>query len=58
MINTDSEFVLNITNPTRPPDKCVLENYFLYFSSKTYGVGTQKNRLIEMGKEIITILPS
>ena len=27
--------------------ECVLENYFLYFSSKTYVVGTQKNRLNE-----------
>ena len=26
---------------------CELENYFLYFSSKTYVVGTQKNHLIE-----------
>ena len=25
----------------------VLENYFLYFSTKTYVVGTQKNRLNE-----------
>ena len=32
---------------SRPPDKCVLENYFLYFSSKTYVVGTQKNHLTE-----------
>ena len=29
------------------PDKCVLENYFLYFSSKTHVVGTQKNHLNE-----------
>ena len=27
--------------------ECVTENYFLYFSSKTYVVGTQKNRLNE-----------
>ena len=27
--------------------ECVLETYFLYFSSKTYVVGTQKNRLNE-----------
>ena len=41
-----------------------IENYFLYFSSKTYVVGTQKNRLKEhpkhifklMGKKIIKIL--
>ena len=32
----------------RAPDKSVLENYFLYFSSKTYVVGSQKNRLNEM----------
>ena len=32
----------------RPPDKeCVTENYFSYFSTKTYVVGTQKNRLDE-----------
>ena len=49
-----------------------MENYFLYFSSKTYVVGTQKNHLYEMvllsmhpkdmfkfmGKKIITILRS
>ena len=42
--------------------ECVLENFFLYFSSKTYVVGTQKNRLNEMDKKmdkkIIAILPS
>ena len=27
--------------------ECVLEKYFLYYSSKTYVVGTQKNRLNE-----------
>ena len=26
---------------------CVAENYFSYFSTKTYVVGTQKNRLNE-----------
>ena len=31
----------------RPPDECVTENYFSYFSTKTYVVGTQKNRLNE-----------
>ena len=32
----------------RPPDKSAyLKKYFLYFSSKTYVVGTQKNRLNE-----------
>ena len=47
-------------------EECVWENYFLYFSFKTYGVGTQKNRdgsfehpkhmFKLMGKKIITIL--
>ena len=33
----------------RPPDKsALLKKYFLYFLSKTYVVGTQNNRLIEM----------
>ena len=32
----------------RPPEVFVLENYyFSYFSSQTYVVGTQKNRLNE-----------
>ena len=32
----------------RPPNKCVKSrNYFSYFSTKTYVVGTQKNRLNE-----------
>ena len=31
-----------------PPDECVLENHFSYFSTKTYAMGTQKNHLIEM----------
>ena len=50
-----------------PRLECVLENYFLNFSSKTYVVGTQKNRLNEvgflstqnsclMGKKIIKIM--
>ena len=50
------------------PCICVPENYFSYFSTKTYVEGTQKNRLDEtvllitqnmfklMGKKIITIL--
>ena len=50
--------------------KCVTENYFSYFSTKTYVVGTQKTRLNEtvllstknmfkvMGKKIMTILCS
>ena len=62
---------LYFENVNRPPDKCVLENYFLYSSSKTYVVGTQKNRLNEKvllstqniclnrwAKKIITILRS
>ena len=39
------ENILNLKH--RAPDECVLENYFFYFSSKTYVVSTQKNRLIE-----------
>ena len=52
----------------RPPDKL---SYFFYFSTKTYVLGTQKNRLNEtvllehpkymfkvIGKKIITILRS
>ena len=31
----------------KPPDKRVIKNYFSYFSTKTYVVGTQKNRLNE-----------
>ena len=56
----------------RPPDKIAyLKIIFSYFSTKTYVVGTQKNRLNEtvllssqkhtfklMGKEINTILGS
>ena len=34
-----------------PPDKSVLENHFLYFSTKTYVVGTQKNHLNETVQE-------
>ena len=30
---------------TGPRIECVTENYFCYFSTKTYVVGTQKNRL-------------
>ena len=44
--------------------ECVNENNFSYFSTKTYVVGTQKNRLDElpkhmfklMDKKIVTIL--
>ena len=28
-------------------EECVTKNYFSYFSTKTYVVGTQKNRLNE-----------
>ena len=28
----------------QPQDKSVFENYFSYFSTKIYDVGTQKNR--------------
>ena len=49
---------------TRPHLECVTIKMFSYFSTKTYVVGTQKNRLVEMvllstqniGKEIFTIL--
>ena len=41
MCKTFSESVV------RPPE-CVTENYFSYFSTKTYVVDTQKNRLDEM----------
>ena len=30
-----------------PPDKREFQNYFSYYSSKIYVVGTQKNRLDE-----------
>ena len=30
-----------------PSKECATENYFSYFSTKTYVVGTQKNRLDE-----------
>ena len=48
--------------------ECVIKNEFSYFSTNTYAVRTQKNRLIEtvllsiqnmlklMGKKIFTIL--
>ena len=38
---------LGLQSKNRPPDKSVPENYFSYFSTKTYIVGTQKNRLDE-----------
>ena len=28
-------------------NKCIIEDYFSYFSTETYVVGTQKNHLIE-----------
>ena len=31
-----------------PEQECVIENYYFYFSTNTYVVGTQKNRLNEM----------
>ena len=41
-------FPLIIISSTRPPKyECVTENYFSYFSTKRYVVGTQKNRLNE-----------
>ena len=47
-----------------PRQECETENYFSYFSTKTYVVGTQKNHLNEhpkhmfklMDKKIIAIL--
>ena len=42
----------------RPGLQCVFENYFSYFSTKTYFMGTQNNRLMFklMGKKINAIL--
>ena len=34
-------------SPSRPLDKSVIKNCFSYFSTKTYVVGTPKNRLGE-----------
>ena len=49
----------------RPPDKCIIEDFFSYFSTKTQAVDTHKNCLNEtknvlklMGKKIITVLLS
>ena len=43
VLETEEDVEIN-----RPSDKSAyFENYFLYFSSKTYVVGTQKNRLNE-----------
>ena len=38
---------LSIQNDKVKFSKCVIEHYFFYFSTKTYVVGTQKNRLNE-----------
>ena len=35
------------SDKARPPQECIPENYFSYFSTKTYVVGTQKNGLDE-----------
>ena len=40
---TKAQALLAYTNFQAP--RCVTENYFSYFSTKTYVVGTQKNRL-------------
>ena len=43
----ESVSTYNVHHPG-PPDKgCVTKNYFPHFSTKTYVVGTQKNRLTE-----------
>ena len=40
---------IDLINPCQASRKeCVLENYFLYFSSRAYFVGTQKKCLNEM----------
>ena len=39
----------------RPPDKKRNENYFSYFSTKTYVVGTQKKRLNETSRSLFKI---
>ena len=35
------------SGPFTRPQECVIENYFSYFLTKTYVVGTQKNSLNE-----------
>ena len=40
--------LIRVHEASRHPDKSVTENYFSYFSTKTYAVGTQKKRLDEM----------
>ena len=44
---TDMAFVLVIVVGPCPLIKVRTENYFPYFSTKTYVLGTQKNRLDE-----------
>ena len=46
-VDVDLNIFLKNTTDFRPPDKCIQENYFSYYSTKTYVVGTQKNRLNE-----------
>ena len=41
------EIILKDVNSDQLVSQRVSENYFSYFSSKTYVVGTQKNRLNE-----------
>ena len=53
--------IRNLATSIRPPDKSAYKKIiFSYFSTKTYGVGTQKNRSKHMfklmGKKIIAIL--
>ena len=43
----DSTEVKKLLTSDRPPDKCIFKNDFSYFSTKTYVVGAQKNRLNE-----------
>ena len=50
MIYIDSEFVLHITNPTRPPDKSVYWKTIFFISHP-------KHMFKLMGKEINTIYP-
>ena len=35
--------------------ECVIEKYFIYFSTKTYVVGTQKNGTFEHSKHMLTL---
>ena len=38
---------MEVDNMQASSKQCKIENYFSYFSTKTYVVGTQKNRLNE-----------